>query len=188
MTGHSSSYRLRRAADTLLGGGVVCHATEAVWGLAALPGDAAAVARILRLKSRDPAKGLILVADCAQRFAPLIQPLEEPLRQRLLAAWPGAVSWVVPDEHWAPVWVRGQHGSVAIRVSAHPQVAALCASVGSCLVSTSANPAGLAAARCQRDAQRYFGARVDYYLPGATLGRAKPSEIRGLISGEVLRD
>ncbi len=182
-----SQFRLRRAADLLQAGAVISHPTEAVWGLACLPSNAAAVARICQLKQRDPAKGLLLVADSIERVAPLLAGLSATRREAVLAAWPGPVTWVLPDVEFASPWVRGRHASVAVRVSDHPLTVQLCRAVGSCLVSTSANPAGREPARSQYQAQRYFGAAVNYYLPGRLGGRTQPSCIRDALSGDILR-
>lgn len=188
MTLNGYRYRLRRAADLLARGGVICHPTEAVWGLAARPGDAGAVARILQIKQRRPEKGLLIVSDSVERIAPLLTTLAPARRAAVLDTWPGPVTWVLPDPTGLlPSWVRGDHASVAVRVSNHLLTVALCRAAGSCLVSTSANPAGGAPARCQRDAQRYFGNRVDGYLPGLTGQRTQPSEIRDALTGDVLR-
>ena len=183
-----SQFRLRRAVDLLHAGGVVCHPTEAVWGLACMPDNPAAVARVCGMKQRDPAKGLLLVADSIERVAPLLERLDESQRERVLATWPGPVTWVIPDSEFAPAWVRGRFASVAVRVSDHSLTAALCRAAGSCLVSTSANPAGLAPARNQQQAQRYFAASVHYYLPGRNGGRDKPSAIRDALTGELFRE
>ena len=186
MTG-LSRYRLRYAADVLLAGGVVCHPTEAVWGLACTPENAAAVARICALKQRDPQKGLLIVSDSVDRIQSLLASLPDGRRKAVLESWPGPFTWVVPDTEFAPVWVRGRFDSVAVRVSAHPLTAALCKAVGGCLVSTSANPASLEPARSQQQAQRYFADAVNYYLPGRLGGRRQPSCIHDALSGDTLR-
>lgn len=182
-----SRYRLQRAADVLRSGGVVSHPTEAVWGLACLPDDPRAVAKIWELKSRDPAKGVLLVCDAIERLAPLLENLPEDRRQSLLESWPGPNTWVIPDTGWAPPWVRGVHSSVAVRVTDHPLTRALCQAADSCLVSTSANPAGREPARDQLAAQRYFGSGVDYYLSGRCGGLQQPTTIREALSGRILR-
>ncbi len=183
-----SRYRLLRAVDLLRAGGVVCHPTEAVWGLACLPHNPAAVARICDMKQRDPAKGLLLVADSIDRVRPLLESLTTTQRDRVLNSWPGPVTWVLPDTEFAPPWVRGHFDSVAVRVSEHPLTRALCAAADSCLVSTSANPAGMNPARDQQQAQRYFAAAVHYYMPGRCGGRDKPSAIYDALTGAVLRE
>lgn len=183
-----SRFRLRRAVDLLQAGGVVCHPTEAVWGLACMPNNPAAVARVCAMKQRDPAKGLLLVADSIERVGPLLETLSASQRERVLSTWPGPVTWVIPDTEFAPAWVRGRFNSVAVRVSDHPLTAALCKVANSCLVSTSANPAGLPPARNQEQAQRYFAAAVHYYMPGRSGGRDKPSAIRDALTGELFRE
>ena len=182
-----AQYRLSRAAALLRAGKVITHPTEAVWGLACVPWSASAVARILQLKQRDPAKGLVLVADHVSRFQGVLPLLPEEVQEKIIASWPGPNTWVVPDFAWAPEWIRGDHHSVAIRVSDHPLTVALCQAANTCLVSTSADPAGLEPARSQADAQRYFRSAIDYYLPGRTGGLAQPTGIRDALSGQYLR-
>lgn len=182
-----SAFRARLAARVVAAGGVIAYPTEGVWGLGCDPWNEAAVNRLLALKDRDPAKGLILVAAEAMQFEPWLAPLSADQRQRLEATWPGPVTWLIPDPGVAPVWIRGRHTSVALRVSAHPVVAALCRALGGPLVSTSANPSGREAARTQLAVHRYFGAAVDHYTPGLIGGATGPSTIRDLISDKVLR-
>lgn len=182
-----NQFRLRYAADALHNAGVVCHPTEAVWGLAALPDDPSAVAKILRIKNRPWQKGLVVVTDRVDRIEQLLDGLPGSCREAVLTSWPGPATWVLPDRGLFPSWVRGTHQSVAVRVSDHPLTVQLCAAADSCLVSTSANPAGREPARDQVQAQRYFGAKVDYYLPGRTGALAQPTQIRDALSGEILR-
>ena len=49
-------------AAVLHQGGVIVYPTEAVWGLGCDPFNEAAVQRLLAIKQRDIAKGLILIA------------------------------------------------------------------------------------------------------------------------------
>jgi L-threonylcarbamoyladenylate synthase len=74
---------------------------------------------------------------------------------------------------------------VALRVSAHPVVRGLCELTGP-LVSTSANPQGLPPARTGFKARSYFGDQV-FYAPGQVNQNAKPSTIRELTTGAVVR-
>ena len=54
--------------------------------------------------------------------------------------------------------------------------------------STSANPQGQPAAISAEQVQAYFGEAVDIRTPGSVGEAAKPSEIRHLISGEIVRE
>lgn len=167
----------------------MAHATEGVWGLACNPFDCRAVARILAIKGRSPDKGLILIGADADRFAPELGPLTAADRQAVQSTWPGPVSWVLPSERF-PVWITGAGRSprptVAVRVPGHAQARALCARFGGPLVSTSANPSGVPATDSALRVRRWFRGAVDYIVPGHTLGRQGPSQLRTL-AGEMLR-
>lgn len=180
-------HHLQRAAHALLEGGVIACPTEAVWGLSCDPFDAAAVARLLQLKGRPPSKGLILVAASEVQFDFLLEGLGRRERGALSASWPGPATWLVPHRERLPRWVHGAHDTVALRVSAHPAVAALCHLFGAPLVSTSANPAGARPARCLFQVKRYFGDHLDGVLPGRLGGLERPTPIRDLRSGAALR-
>ena len=51
-----------KAGEVLSGGGVIAYPTEGVFGLGCLPDNPEAIQRVLHIKQRDPAKGLILIA------------------------------------------------------------------------------------------------------------------------------
>lgn len=179
--------QLARAISVLRAGGVIACATEGVWGLACDPCNEAAVRRILDLKRRDADKGLILVAA---EFAQVERYLRHVPADKLVEirdSWPGPVTWIVPHRGELPVWITGVWPGVAIRVSDHLQLQALCLGFGGAIVSTSANPQGQAPARSAQMVRRYFGNRIDYLLPGALGGRRRPSEIRDALSGRIVR-
>lgn len=178
---------LDRAARVLRAGGVIACATEGVWGLGCDPFDAAAVARVLALKGRSAAQGLILVAADIAQVEPLLCRVPAAVRAALEASWPGPVTWIVPVRDELPAWIVGRHASAALRVTAHPQLRALCRAFGGPLVSTSANPHGLPAARTELGVRRYFRDRIDYILPGETGGRRGPSRICDALTGRILR-
>ena len=67
----TSAHRLRLAARTLLAGGVVAHPTEGVYGLACLPLDDDAVARVLALKGRAPEAGFVYAIHTIAPHDPL---------------------------------------------------------------------------------------------------------------------
>ena len=182
------SLALQRAITALDAGGVIAYPTEAVWGLGCDPFDGLAVNRILALKRRPMDKGLIVVAANMTQVAALIDPLSSAEKALLESSWPGPTTWLLPDpQQYFPAWIRGSFSSVAVRISAHPQVQQLCKAFGGPLVSTSANPAASPPARARVQVLRWFGGRVDYVLPGRLGGNAKPSVIRDLHSGNVIR-
>ena len=182
-----SSFVFRRAVRALRAGGVIAHPTEAVYGLACDPLEREAVERILAIKGRSVAKGLILVAADFEQLRPFVAVPDEEALARALASWPGPVTWLFPVRPETPLWLTGRHPPLAVRVTNPPLPAALCRAAGTPLVSTSANPAGRPAPRRALAVRRYFGDTLDAILSAPVGGRARPSEIRDLATGAVLR-
>lgn len=181
------AFRFRLAARYLRGGGVLAYPTEGVWGLGCDPDNAEAVLRLLALKRRDPAKGLILVAASIDQVLPYLDGLRPAQLEQLMKTWPGAQTWVVPDNGIASTWITGGKSGLALRVSANPVVRALCNAFGGPIVSTSANPSGRPAPRSMLRVRRYFPNQLDYVLAGALGGQSGPTPIRDLITGELIR-
>lgn len=182
-----SGWHIKRATQQLNAGGVIAYPTEAVYGLGCDPFDAAAVYRLLAIKNRPVSKGLILVASELSQLEYLLAPLSDAQRQELNTVWPAPVTYVIPCHEAVPHWLRGDFDSLAVRVSAHPTVQALCQQFGGPIVSTSANESGREALRSISAVNRRLGGYVDYVVPGTTNPAAQPSEIRDLASGAILR-
>ncbi|MBW3733975.1 Sua5/YciO/YrdC/YwlC family protein [Aeromonas dhakensis] len=169
--------------------GVIAYATEAVFGLGCDPDSEAAVQRLLAIKQRPVEKGLILIAaDLAQLqdYIDLDQLTSEQLA-RVEASWPGPFTWVMPARPDTPAWLTGQFDTLAVRVTAHPQVQALCCAFGKPLVSTSANLTGEEPARRLADIGELLASQLAYILPGEVGGQANPSEIKDARTGAVIR-
>jgi len=178
-----------QAADVLRRGGVIAYPTEAVWGLGCDPRDETAVMRLLALKQRPVEKGLILIAGALAQFDGLLdwQALPNDRAEAMFATWPGPHTWIVPTTGRVPHWITGAHDGVAARVSAHPQVIALCEAFGGPLVSTSANPSGLAPPKSLDAFDARLRERIDGIVDGHTGGLERPTPIRDARSGAVLR-
>lgn len=177
---------LRRAARLLREGGVIAYPTEAVYGLGCDPLNRAAVFRLLAIKRRPAAKGLILIASRFEQLQPFVQAPDEALREQLAQTWPGPVTWLLPANPAAPAWLRGRHRSLAVRVTAHPLAAALCTAFGGPVVSTSANTSGRPPARTALQARRRCPG-LDWVLHGRTGGLGRPTEIRDALTGATVR-
>lgn len=181
-----SSDSLRLCIESLEKNAVIAYPTEAVFGLGCDPDSEQAVKTLLKIKSRPAEKGLILIAANYQQLLPYISDelLTNEQRERMFSHWPGPVTFVVPS--CAPRWLRGQFDSLAIRVSNHPDVQELCLAYGKPLVSTSANFSGQEPCRNVQEVTDRFGHDFPV-LQGETGGRRNPSEIRNVITGELIR-
>lgn len=181
-------WHLRSARRHLEQGGVIAYPTEAVYGLGCDPLNATAVLRLLTLKQRPQVAGLILIAADFAQVESFLEPLTPAMYRRVFASWPGPVTWLLPARPEVPMWLRGQHTSLAVRITAHAGSIALCRAFGGALVSTSANPHGRPPSRTALQVHRYFDASIDYLVPGSLGGRRRPSEIRDARSGQTLRN
>lgn len=177
---------IRRLRAWLRRGGVIAYATESCFGLGCDPGNARAVARVLALKRRPRAKGLILVGSALAQFRRYLAPLPASLSAELSRWWPGPNTLLLPVAPHCPPWLRGHHDRLAVRVTAHAETARLCQALAMPLVSTSANRAGLRPLKTAAACRAAFGAQV-WVLPGRVGRRRSPSTILDPLSGRVFR-
>ncbi|WP_455365663.1 L-threonylcarbamoyladenylate synthase [Kaarinaea lacus] len=180
-------WKIKQAATIVLSGGIIAYPTEAVYGLGCNPLDTAAVIRLLQLKQRSWEKGLILVAATIDQLEPFIAIPSEAIRQKISATWPGPVTWILPAKPGTPRTLTGAHQTLAVRVSAHPVVQALCREIDQPLVSTSANLESAPPARSALTVQRIFGQNLDFILHGFVNTAANPTEIRDALTDKILR-
>lgn len=183
----TSRTRVEQAARILLAGGIVAYPTEAVFGLGCLPQLESALARIVAIKQRDARKGLIVVAADREQLEPLAELPGGEIGRQIDASWPGAVTWVVNARPGLPALLTGGRPTIAVRVSGHPVVRALCEATESALVSTSANLSGRRPARTALAVRRQLGDSIDWVLAAPLGGSARPTEIRDAATGRVLR-
>lgn len=175
------------AARALRQGEVIAYPTEAVYGLGCDPLNHEAVAKLLDMKGRPESAGLILIADDFSRFEDFLGEVDDDQRRRAENTWPGPVTWLFPKSPLVPGWISGEHDSVALRVTDHPQTRRLCAAYGGAIVSTSANRSGIEPARSRAEVEAAFGPLISGVLGGELGGLERPSEIRDVRTGDVLR-
>lgn len=178
---------LQLATAVLRRGGVVAYPTEGVYGLGCNPRNPRAVRKILRLKKRSWRQGLILIGAHWRHVEPWVDTFDEQAVARARATWPGPRTWLLPARKGTARWLRGEHATIAVRVTAHPLAAALCRRFNSAIVSTSANIHGRPPAVNAAQVRRLFGERVDAVLPGRLGGLRGPTEIRDARTGELVR-
>ena len=179
---------IKQAVKVLQAGGVIAYPTEAVYGLGCDPFNLQAVEKLFHVKQRPVEKGLILVAASVKQISSYVDLKGMPWESEVLASWPGPVTWVLPVKSTAnlPSWITGGRDTVAIRVSAHPTVQALCSAFGQPIVSTSANLSNQTPAMSCTEIKQVFEDSVRC-LEGELGDLAQPTQIRDALSGQVLR-
>ncbi|PDQ35598.1 MAG: threonylcarbamoyl-AMP synthase [Candidatus Lumbricidophila eiseniae] len=161
---------MRLARGALGRGELVVLPTDTVYGIAADAFRPGAVVRLLEVKGRTQASPPpVLIPDLATLDA-LAAEVSEPVRQLAAAFWPGGLTIIVPAQP-SLQWHLGQtHGTVALRMPAHPVTLELLAETGPLAVS-SANRSGNPAAVSVQMAAEALGDDVAVYLDGGLAGR-----------------
>jgi L-threonylcarbamoyladenylate synthase len=175
-----------QAVEALKAGDVIAYPTEAVYGLGCDPWNEQAVNTILSIKQRPWQKGLIIIASSIEQLSPFIAPLTPEMLAEISPTWPGPNTWLVPKSERLPSIICGEHNTIAVRVTAHQQTAALCEAYGGAIVSTSANRAGEEPAKTQQQV-RVALPELSVVMSGECSGSDKPTSIRNVVTGEIIR-
>jgi L-threonylcarbamoyladenylate synthase len=175
------------AAELLKAGQVIAYPTEAVYGLGCDPTNESAVRKLLALKGRHESAGLVLIASDFSQLRRWIADVPGDLKDKAMQTWPGPVTWLFPRAKQVPDYVAGKHKTVAVRITAHQPSRDLCDAFGSALISTSANHTSAKPARSAAEVENYFGQSLGGILAGELGEGSKPSEIRDLVTGAIIR-
>jgi L-threonylcarbamoyladenylate synthase len=182
-----TNWHIREAARIIAGGGIIAYPTETVYGLGCDPFNSDAVLHLLELKQRRMEQGLILIASHFGQLEPLLLPLAPAVLKQVASPAATPTTWVLPCLPDIPVWLRGRHASLAVRITTHPLATALCDAWGGPLVSTSANLHGRHPATTPLAIRHAFDNRLDYILHGTAGTGYRHSEIRNGLTGAILR-
>jgi L-threonylcarbamoyladenylate synthase len=193
----SSEGALHHAVGALKAGGLIAFPTDTVYGVAALPWDVDAVARLYVAKQRPrslPIPLLLSDADQLHRVATLASELSL-LAERF---WPGGLTLVLPKTGIVPD-VVSPGPTVAVRVPDLALARDLIRQAGGVLAVTSANISGQPSPATAEEIERQLGGRIDLIVDGGPCPGGVPSSLldcttsppkllrRGAISEESLR-
>lgn len=125
-------------------GEIILIPTDTVYGIAAIPSRADALARIVAAKGRDPSKPCQLLAESAEAVERAGIPVPDAAWRLANAYWPGALTIVLdlPDG-----------GTEGVRVPDDATARALCRAAGGLLRCTSANRSGEPPAQTAEEAE-----------------------------------
>lgn len=168
---------LCRAADLLREGGVVAFPTDTLYGLAANPASAAAMAQLYRIKGRPVDLAVPLIAAGLDQIE-LAGGILGPGSRRLAAAfWPGPLTLVIPAWPGLDASVHAGRGTVAVRVPDHAVARNLAEACGWPITSTSANRSGEAASGDPADVRMALGGALDGLIDAGASPGGPPSTI-----------
>lgn len=176
---------IRRAAETLLKGGLVVFPTETVYGLGGNATDPLAAERIYAAKGRPSDNPLIIHISSpeeADRYA-----VTSPLYERLAEAFfPGPLTVILPVRDTIPKTVTAGLSTVAIRCPSHPVAGALIRAAGVPIAAPSANLSGSPSPTSAFHVREDMEGRVDMILDGGECEIGLESTIVKLESNDTL--
>ena len=174
----------RRIIDVLAGGGVGVMPTDTIYGIVGSALRQGTVARIYRLRKRDTKKPMIVLIaapDEVRRFG--VRPGVRT-KKILKKVWPGKVSVILPCRSKKFAYLHRGTKTLAFRVPKPTWLRALLRKTGP-LVAPSANIGGKPPARTIREAKKYFGGKVQFYIDAGRLA-AKPSTVVSVSGGKIV--
>ena len=168
---------LQEAAKWIRTGGLVAVPTDTLYGLAADPFRADAVARLCTVKGRTEGHPLPLIAADAEQIAARLGPLS-PTAARLAAKfWPGPLTLLIPAAAALARAVPAGTGRVGVRVPAHDIARAICRAADGPITATSANRSGQPATADPAEVERALGADIDLLIDAGPTRGGAPSTI-----------
>lgn len=177
---------LALAAQWLIRGETVAVPTETVYGLAANALQASAAAKIFEVKNRpnfDPLIVHIPSFDAMPDFAENIPDMAIALAR---AFWPGPLTLLLPKRSNIPDLVTAGLPRVALRVPAHPLLAALLDILPFPLAAPSANPFGYVSPTTAQHVYDQLGGKIPYILDGGPASIGLESTIIGFEAGRAV--
>ncbi|MCL2538899.1 MAG: L-threonylcarbamoyladenylate synthase [Oscillospiraceae bacterium] len=192
-------YAAKRAAQTLLDGGIIGLPTETVYGLAANTYDTDAVRKIFRVKGRPQDNPLIVhVSD----FVMLKDVAEVNARAVEMAKvfWPGPLTMVLTKKPVIDQVVNCGLPTVAVRMPSHPVAQAVITAADVPLAAPSANISGRPSTTSAQHVADDLKGKIPLILDGGNceigvestvislVGRHPVILRPGIISIEMIRD
>lgn len=179
----SSEFLCDKISKTLRSGGVIMHATETCYGLAADIFNFAALERVYKLKkmnSSKPVSVMVRSLDEARGYA----DLNNFFVQLAEKFWPGPLTLVMPKKTSLPPFLNSGLETIGIRCPDYALCRDLIDLSGGPLCTTSANVSGVKEVYCVEDylAQLSPGDEFpDLVLDSGCIPQHKPSTI---VSGD----
>ena len=143
--------------------------TDTIYGLVGSVFSKSAIKKIYEIKKRDKKKKLIVLVSSIEDLKKFNIKLALPQREELNKFWPHSAKAM----RGKPVPVSIIINGIAFRLPNKKSLIEILKKTGP-LVAPSANPEGLPPAKNIKEAKKYFGEKVDFYLSGGML-KSSPS-------------
>ncbi len=174
----------RKIIESLQGGGIGVIPTDTIYGIVGSALSKDSVKRIYKVRKRNQKKPMIILISKLSDLAMLDIKLNKTTRKILDKFWPGKVSIIFQSSSRKFKYLDRGLKTLAFRLPKDKKLRNVISHTGP-LVAPSANPEGMTPAVNIKEAKRYFGNRVDFYVDHGNL-KSKPSKIIAIINDKVI--
>ncbi len=158
--------------------------TDTLYGLVGSAFNENTVARIYKLRKRNLRKPMIILIGSLADLKLFNLRITRGTKKILREIWPGKVSVILPCENKKFSYLHRGTKKLAFRLPAKRFLIALLRRTGP-LVAPSANLEGKPPAKSIKEAKKYFGNKVDFYLDGGKINFA-PSTLIELKNRKIV--
>ena len=152
----------------LKNGGVGILATDTIYGLVGSAISEKTVSRIYKLRKRNPQKPFIILIGSFEDLKLFGIKIDKFSRKILDKIWPNSISVVLPCANRKFFYLHRGTNSLAFRFPGQKNLIKFLEQTGP-LVVPSVNPEGMLPAENIRQAKKYFGEKVDFYVDKGTI-------------------
>jgi tRNA threonylcarbamoyl adenosine modification protein (Sua5/YciO/YrdC/YwlC family) len=178
---------IRRAVETLRGGGIVIYPTDTVYGMGCDLFNKKGIERIYEIQRRDRKQPLSFICADLKDISRYARVSDDAYKimKRLL---PGPYTFVLEASRLVPKIILPKRQTTGIRIPDNRICQALVAEMGSPVISTSVKDGGGELLSDPRIIDELFGKRVDMIIDGGIIAAAPSSVVSLLSEGiEVIR-
>ncbi len=174
---------LKKYIKILRRGGIGVLPTDTIYGIVGSALNKKTIERIYKVRKRNLKKPFIILISSVKDLHKFGVNLDLKTKAICKTFWPGPVSVILPVSGKKFSYLHRGKSSLAFRLPKPRWLRNLIEKTGP-LAAPSANPEGLKPASSIKEAKRYFGKTVDFYLRGRI--NKKPSTLVAIKNGKVI--
>ncbi len=171
------------AVKILKEGGVGVMPTDTIYGIVCSALSKKSVNEVYHLRKRSPDKPVIVLIGSkldVRMFGIKLEPKTSNILNRF---WPGPVSVILHCESKKFLYLHRGKKAIAFRVPADAALRRFLNKTGP-LIAPSANFESEPPAKTTKEAKKYFGNKVGFYIDGGKFNR-NPSKVISIKDGEI---
>lgn len=174
----------KKAADILKNGGIGILPTDTIYGIVGSALNRKTILRIYKLRRRSPGKPMVILIGDLEDLKLFGVKIAGETRSVLNKIWPDKVSVILPCKNKKFIYLHRGTKTLAFRFPKNKKMIQLLNKTGP-LVAPSANWEGFPPAENIKQAEKYFGNKVDFYIDAGNKISA-PSTLIEIKKGRIL--